>query len=63
MTMERLRGAFLYTLIIYSTCWRGLSALSFLCDVGNAKAFGSRMGRETDTYAFFVYLRELETIE
>ena len=27
---------------------------------GNAKAFGSRMGRETDTYAFFVYLRELE---
>jgi hypothetical protein len=31
MTTRRLRGAFLYTLIIYSTCWRGLTALSILC--------------------------------
>ena len=50
---KRLRGAFLYTLIIYSSFWRGLTALSILCDVGNAKAFGSRMDRRADTYAFF----------
>ena len=30
---ERLRGAFLYTFIIYSSCWRGLTALSILCGV------------------------------
>ena len=29
-----------------------------LCDLGNARACGSRMGRETDTYAFFVYMFE-----
>ena len=30
---------------------------------GNAKAYGSRVGRRTDTYAFFVYLREVETMD
>ena len=38
----------------YSSFWRGLTALSILCDEGNARAYESRMGRETDTYAFFV---------
>ena len=47
-------GTYLYIFILYSPCWRGLSALSILCDVGNARAFDARMGRETDTYAFFV---------
>ena len=42
-----------YIPYLYSPCWRGLTALSILCDVGNAKAFGSRMDRRTDTYAFF----------
>ena len=46
-------------LILYSSYWRGLSALSILCGVGNAKAFGSRIGKETDTYAFFVYMLTL----
>ena len=54
MTTRRLRGAFLYTIVLYSSYWRGLTALSILCDVGNARAFDARMGRETDTYAFFV---------
>lgn len=31
MTTEASRGAFLYTLIIYSSYWRGLTALSILC--------------------------------
>ncbi len=61
MTTERLRSAFLYTFDLYSPYWRGLTALSILCDVGNAKAFGSRMGKETDSYAFFVYLNNLTT--
>lgn len=53
MTTKRLRGAFLYTdyyivrtgvgyCVVYPV-WRG-----------NAKAQGARMGKETDTYAFFV---------
>ena len=53
MTTEASRGAFLYT-ILYSPYWRGLSALSILCGKGNAKACSPRMGKETDTYAFFV---------
>ena len=44
---EASRGAYLYTIIIYSSFWRGLTALSILCDVGNAKACESRMGRRT----------------
>ena len=32
----------------------GWWALSILCDGGNARAYDSRMGRRTDTYAFFV---------
>ena len=32
----------------------GYWALSILCGVGNARAFDTRMGREADTYAFFV---------
>ena len=40
-------------LILYSSFWRRLTALSILCEVGNAKAFGARMGRRTGTYAFF----------
>ena len=47
-------------LILYSPCWRGLTALSILCRLGNAKACALGMGKETDTYAFFVYLREPE---
>ena len=54
MTTEASRGTFLYTLLLYSSYWRGLTALSILCELGNAKAFGSRMDRRTDTYAFFV---------
>ena len=54
MTTKRLRGTFLYTIIIYSSCWRGLTALSILCGKGNAKARYARMGKETDTHAFFV---------
>ena len=38
----------------YSSFWRGLTALSILCDEGNAKAYYPRMGKRTDTYAFFV---------
>jgi hypothetical protein len=30
---------------------------------GNAKAYVSRIGRRTDTYAFFVYLRELKAMD
>ena len=51
----------IYLSIRYSSFWRGLTALSILCDVGNAKAFGSRMGKETDSYAFFVCLNKLTT--
>ena len=55
MTTKRLRGTYC---IFYIICyWRGPTALSVLCDVGNAKAFGSRMGERTDTYAIFhVYM-------
>ena len=45
MTTRRLRGAYLYTLLIYSSFWRGLTALSILCGLGNARAYDSRMGR------------------
>ena len=31
MTTEASRGTFLYTIILYSSCWRGLTALSILC--------------------------------
>ena len=31
MTTEASRGAFLYTFVLYSSCWRGLTALSILC--------------------------------
>lgn len=49
-----LRGTIIYLILIVSiSYWRGLSALSILCEVGNAKAFESRMGRRTNTYAFF----------
>ena len=34
----------------------GWWALSILCGKGNAKACSPRMGKRTDTYAFFVYL-------
>ena len=61
MTTRRLRSTFLY-IKLYSPCWRGLTALSILCDEGNAKAYYPRMGRETDTYAFFVYQKELKTL-
>ena len=54
MTTKRLRGAFLYTLFIYSSFWRGLTALSILCELGNARAFDARIDKRTDTYAFFV---------
>ena len=54
MTTERLRGAFLYTLEYIVRAGVGWWALSILCDWGNAKACESRMGRRTDTYAFFV---------
>jgi hypothetical protein len=53
MTTKRPLGAFLY-IYNYSSYWRGLTALSILCGLGNAKACVSRMGKETDTYAFFV---------
>ena len=57
MTTRRLRGAFIY--LLYITYWRGLTALSVLCDVGNAKASVPRRAEETDTCAFFVSLRNL----
>ena len=41
-------------LLQYSSFWRGLTALSILCDEGNAKAYDLRVGKETDTYAFFI---------
>ena len=56
MTTRRLRGTFLYTpILIYSSCWRGLTALSILCGGGNARAYSPRMDRRTGTHAFFVY--------
>ena len=36
----------IYTVYIYSY-WRGLTALSILCGLGNAKALVPRMGRRT----------------
>ena len=57
MTTEASRGAFLYTLFLYSSFWRGLTALSILCDLGNARAYDPRMGRETDTIGAPVDLR------
>ena len=59
MTTRRLRGAFLYTILLYSSFWRGLTALSILCDVGNAKAFGSRMGREQHLRLFYILRKTL----
>ena len=59
---ETLRGYVSIYLIIYSTCWRGLTALSILCDEGNARAYESRMDTRTDTCAFFVYLRNQQQI-
>ena len=47
----------IYLSLIYSSFWRGLTALSILCDVGNAKAFGSRMGRRTAPTPF-LYTKE-----
>ena len=44
----------IYLNLIYSSFWRGLSALSILCGLGDARAFDTRMDRRTDTYAFFV---------
>ena len=41
--------------LLYSSFWRGLTALSILCREGNARAYEPRMGRRTGTYAFFVY--------
>ena len=41
----------------------GWWALSILCEGGNAKACSPRMGRRTDTYAFFVYLWDPKTID
>ena len=43
---------------IYSY-WRGLTALFILCRLGNAKAFGSRIGRRSKHLHLFVYLRKL----
>ena len=56
MTTKRLRGAFLYTLFIYSSFWRGLTALSILCGVGNARAFDTRVG-EIRLLRLFLYIR------
>ena len=53
MTTKHLRKCVYIYIVIY-TYWRGLTALSILCDGGNAKAYSSRMGIETDTCAFFV---------
>ena len=61
MTTRRLRGAFLYTLFIYSSCWRGLTALSILCREGNARAYEPRMGREQHLRLFCIKLNK-ETI-
>ena len=47
----------IYLSLIYSSFWRGLTALSILCDVGNAKAFGSRMGREQHLRLFYILRR------
>ena len=51
----------IYLSIRYSSFWRGLTALSILCDVGNAKAFGSRMGREQHLRLFYI-LRKAKAI-
>ena len=45
-------GAYLYT--YYSSFWRGLMSVVYPVWRGNAKACISRMGKRTDTYAFFV---------
>jgi len=34
----------IFFLLRNGSCWRGLTALSILCEVGNAKAFESRVG-------------------
>ena len=57
MTTRRLRGAYLYTFNIYSSFWRGLTALSILCGKGNAKACYARMGRRTAPTPF-LYTKE-----
>ena len=48
-----------YVLQLLYTYWRGLIALSILCNGGDAKAYSFRMGEETDTYAFFVSVYQL----
>ena len=55
MTTKRLRGTFPIYIILYSPYWRGLTALSILCELGDARAYESKIGRETDSCAFFVY--------
>ncbi len=54
ITTRRLRGAILYTLILYNSFWRGLISVDYSVGLGNAKNCISRMGREVDTYVFFV---------
>ncbi len=44
-------------LFLYSSFWRGLTALSILCDEGNARAYESRMGREQHLRLFCILRR------
>ena len=53
MTMGRLCGAFLYTLLYIVRIGVGY-CIVYPVWRGNAKAQDVRMGRRTDTYAFFV---------
>ena len=41
---------------LYSPYWRGLTALSILCGLGNARAFDARMGKK-QTPTPFLYLK------
>ena len=44
-------------IIIHSSYWRGLTALSILCDLGNARACGSRMDRRNRHLRLFCIIR------
>ena len=49
---------YVYIPLLYITYWRGLTALSILCDLGNAKVCVSRMGeRNRHLRLFCVYAR------
>lgn len=63
MTTEASTWSVSIYLIIYSSFWRGLTALSILCGLGNARACDSRMGREQHLRLFCILRRTIKNKE